>query len=64
MKTRRFEFTKGTSNKFWQVTMRSNGALIQWGKIDGHTSQQTIGHKEAHKRVAQKLGKGYREIKP
>jgi predicted DNA-binding WGR domain protein len=66
--TRHFEFSEGTSNKFWEITMAGTDVKTRYGKI-GTTGQQTLkefgdagaAKKEYDKLVAEKTKKGYVE---
>ena len=65
---RRFEFSEGTSNKFWEIKLQGNAVITRYGKI-GTSGQQTIkdmgtadkANKEYDKLVAEKTKKGYAE---
>jgi uncharacterized protein (TIGR02996 family) len=65
---RYFEFSEGTSNKFWEVSLDGNSVRTRYGKI-GTPGQQTIkdfsskgdAQKELDKLVAEKTKKGYAE---
>jgi len=65
---RRFEFSEGTSNKFWEIKLQGNAVITRYGKI-GTSGQQTIkemgtadkANKEYDKLVAEKTKKGYEE---
>jgi len=65
---RYFEFSEGTSNKFWEVWVEGNKVLTRYGKI-GAGGQTTVkdegspdGAKKLHdKLVKEKTGKGYQE---
>ena len=66
---RRFEFTEGTSNKFWQITVEGTEVTTQWGRIgtDGQTKVKDLGSeekadKEADKQINAKTKKGYTEV--
>jgi predicted DNA-binding WGR domain protein len=62
----RFEFTQGTSSKFWEVSHRGTKVTVRWGKI-GTTGQSKVktfanalkaGEFQA-KLVREKIGKSY-----
>jgi predicted DNA-binding WGR domain protein len=65
---RYFEFSEGTSNKFWEITMTGNAVKTRYGKI-GTPGQQTLkefgdkaaAQKEYDKLVHEKTKKGYEE---
>ncbi|MBN1610607.1 MAG: WGR and DUF4132 domain-containing protein [Polyangiaceae bacterium] len=66
---RRFEFSKGSSNKFWQVEQRGASLVIQWGKIGTNGQSQTKefagdakAKSETDKLIAEKKKKGYVEV--
>src|SRR3954469_22624838 len=68
---RRFEFTEGSSNKFWQVQQQGASLLLQWGKIGTNGQSQTKdfagdakAKSEADKLIAEKKKKGYVEVTP
>lgn len=65
---RRFEFSEGSSNKFWQVNQKGASLEIQWGKIGTNGQSQTKdfatdgqAKSEADKLIAEKKKKGYVE---
>lgn len=65
---RRFEFSEGTSNKFWEVWTEGNLLYTHYGRIgsEGQTTQKTFAdeaaaRKEHDKLVREKTGKGYKE---
>lgn len=68
MAKRYFEFSEGTSNKFWEVWVDGNAVLTRYGKI-GAGGQTTVkdegspeGAQKLHdKLVREKTGKGYAE---
>jgi uncharacterized protein (TIGR02996 family) len=62
----RYEFSEGTSNKFWEITLEGTSFSTRYGKIgtDGQSTTKTFASpaeaKKAHdKLVAEKVGKGY-----
>jgi predicted DNA-binding WGR domain protein len=65
---RHFEFSEGTSNKFWEITMSGTDVKTRYGKI-GTPGQQTLkefgdaaaAKKEYDKLVHEKTKKGYEE---
>lgn len=68
---RRFEFSEGTSNKFWQITQEGTDLHIQWGRIGTAGQSQTKAHAsesaakaEHDKLIAEKTKKGYAEVSP
>jgi DNA ligase-1 len=69
--TRRFEFSEGTSNKFWEVQVQGSAVTVRYGRIgsQGQTNTKSFADeaaaaKHAEKLVAEKPGKGYHEIGP
>jgi predicted DNA-binding WGR domain protein len=66
---RRFEFSEGTSNKFWEVWVEGTQLMTKYGKI-GSSGSQTVKDfgtdekvtKEYDKIVAEKTKKGYEEV--
>src|SRR5688572_33419399 len=68
MTTRRFEFSEGTSNKFWTITLDGSSHSVNYGRIGtaGQTQTAEFGseaeaRKSYDKLVAEKLKKGYVE---
>jgi predicted DNA-binding WGR domain protein len=66
---RRFEMKKGSSNKFWEVSVDGRKLSVHFGRI-GSTGQlqakelpsATTAKAEHDRLVAEKLKKGYREV--
>ncbi len=66
---RRFEFSEGSSNKFWMVWLEGTQLMTKYGKI-GAAGSQTVKdfgtaekvQKEYDKIVAEKTKKGYEEV--
>jgi uncharacterized protein (TIGR02996 family) len=68
MAKRYFEFSEGTSNKFWEVWVDGNNVLTRYGKIgaNGQTTTKDQGSPESaqqlhDKLIREKTGKGYQE---
>ena len=67
----RYEFSEGTSNKFWEIRLEGSAFVTRYGKI-GTPGQQTLkefgdaaaAKKEYDKLVAEKTKKGYEETTP
>lgn len=66
---RRFEFSEGTSNKFYEIAQDGKNVIRTYGKIgtDGKTQTDTFPSDDAAKAevaklIAEKVGKGYKEI--
>lgn len=66
---RRFEFSDGKSNKFWEIEVEGSGFTTRHGRIgtDGRTttkeySSAALADKRAASAIASKLGKGYVEV--
>lgn len=65
----RYEFSDGTSNKFWAITLAGKSFTTTYGKI-GSAGQQTVKQlataaeatREHNKLVAEKLRKGYKLV--
>ena len=65
---RYFEFSEGSSNKFWEITLAGTDVKTRYGKI-GTPGQQTLkefgdaagAKKEYDKLIAEKTKKGYEE---
>jgi uncharacterized protein (TIGR02996 family) len=69
MSTVRYEFSEGTSNKFWEITLSDKSFTTKFGKIgaNGQTTIKNFGSpaeakKEHDKLVAEKVKKGYKPI--
>jgi predicted DNA-binding WGR domain protein len=65
---RRFEYSEGTSNKFWEVTVEKVSVTVCFGRIGTAGQTQTkqfadlaAAVKHANKLIEQKLAKGYAE---
>ena len=65
---RYFEFTGGTSNKFWEVSLSGNDLTTRWGRIGTAGQSKTksfsdaaAAAKQAAKLVEEKAGEGYVE---
>ena len=64
-----FEFSEGTSNKFWRIQLAGDSFTVQYGRIgtQGQEQTKTFGdaakaQKEYDKLVAEKVKKGYTEV--
>ena len=62
----RYEFSEGTSNKFWEITLEGSSFTTRWGRIgtEGQTKTQSFdspaeAKKESEKLIASKEKKGY-----
>lgn len=69
MSTVRYEFSEGTSNKFWEITLTDASFTTKFGKIgaNGQTTIKKFGSaadakKEHDKLVAEKVKKGYKPV--
>jgi predicted DNA-binding WGR domain protein/DNA polymerase III delta prime subunit len=67
---RRFEFTRGRSNKFWEITLAGTQHTVRFGRIGtkGQTVTKTFEDAAAARRDCQRLirskqAKGYRETR-
>ncbi len=65
---RHFEFSEGSSNKFWEIDLQGDSFTVRWGKIGTAGQSQTKSFAndakaqvEHDKLIAEKLGKGYQE---
>jgi uncharacterized protein (TIGR02996 family) len=65
----RYEFSEGTSNKFWEIELAGTKYTAKWGKIGGSTSMSTkdcgspaAAQKAYDKLIAEKTGKGYQLV--
>ncbi len=66
---RRFEFSEGKSNKFWEIERQGDSIVTVWGRIGskGQTKTKTFADagkaKQAiEKMISDKTGKGYEEV--
>ncbi|HOX42964.1 MAG TPA: WGR domain-containing protein [Myxococcota bacterium] len=66
---RRFEFSDGSSNKFWEIELDGKSFTVRYGRIgaDGQTQEKSFptpekAKAEHDKLVREKLGKGYQEV--
>jgi len=66
---RRFEFSEGTSNKFWEIATNGLEVTVKFGRIgtQGQASVKSFSDadeaaKHVAKLVKEKLGKGYQEV--
>jgi predicted DNA-binding WGR domain protein len=69
MPVRRFEYTHGSSNKFWEIEQVDDVIRVRWGRIGaaGQTLNQVCAsvhsaRLQMQKKISSKLGKGYVEI--
>jgi DNA ligase-1 len=67
--TRRFEFSEGNSNKFWEVSVQGTEVTVRYGRIgsQGQTNMKSFpdeaaAAKQAEKLIKEKTGKGYQEV--
>jgi DNA ligase-1 len=67
---RRFEFSDGKSNKFWEIAMGGKEVTVRFGRIgtDGQTQTKSFpdegkAAKHAEKLIEEKTDKGYKEVK-
>ncbi|GMU55010.1 MAG: hypothetical protein AMXMBFR33_41560 [Candidatus Xenobia bacterium] len=65
---RHFEFSEGSSNKFWEIDLQGDSFVVRWGKIGTAGQSQTKSFAsearaqlEHDKLIAEKVGKGYQE---
>ncbi|WP_224363167.1 WGR and DUF4132 domain-containing protein [Hyalangium versicolor] len=66
---RRFEFTEGSSKKFWEIDLQDTGFTVRWGRMgtQGQSQQKSFANAlkaqaEHDKLVAEKQKKGYTEV--
>ncbi len=66
---KRFEYTQGTSNKFWSIDLDGNSHTVIYGRIGnpGRTLTKKFTNKHEAKKsylnlIGQKLVKGYEQI--
>jgi predicted DNA-binding WGR domain protein len=67
--TRRFEFSEGSSNKFWEIRVEGKSHTVRFGRIgsDGQTKTKDFAsaataQADADKLIAEKTKKGYEEV--
>ena len=66
--TRRFEFTGGISNKFWEITLAGTQHTVRFGRIGtrGQTvtktfEDATMARRDCDRLIRSKVAKGYQE---
>lgn len=66
---RRFEYSEGTSHKFWEIEIADGTVTTRWGRIGsaGQSKTRDLGgseaaEREARKQIASKTRKGYAEV--
>lgn len=66
---RRLEFSEGSSNKFWEVALQGCDQTVRYGRLGtaGQAKTKTFSsiteaQRDTDKAIAEKLGKGYREV--
>jgi DNA ligase 1 len=67
--TRRFEFSEGASNKFWEVATQGTEVTVRYGRV-GSQGQSNVksfpdeaaAARHVEKLVQEKTGKGYQEV--
>ena len=66
---RRFEFVEGSSNKFWEVAASGNTLTVRFGRVVSKSQEKSktfatpeLAQKELDKLIAEKLGRGYKEV--
>jgi predicted DNA-binding WGR domain protein len=67
---RRFVFIGGGSDKFWEVAVNGSAVVVRFGRngTNGQSESTTLGNadaaaKHAEKKIAEKVRKGYVEVK-
>ncbi len=65
---RRFEFKRGASNKFWEISLEGKSFAVRYGRIGTEGQSQTKTYsdeeragRESEKLIQEKLKKGYKE---
>jgi predicted DNA-binding WGR domain protein len=68
---RRFEFSDGSSNKFWEIELDGKAFTVRYGRMgtNGQTQEKSFptpekAQAEHDKLIREKVGKGYAEVKP
>jgi len=67
---RRFEFSEGNSNKFWEIAVNGSEVVVRFGRM-GAQGQSNVksfpgeaaAAKHAEKLIQEKTSKGYLEVK-
>ncbi len=66
---RRFEFSEGHSDKFWEIAVQGTEVTVRFGRIGTHGQvhaksfpDDAAAAKHAEKMIQQKVGKGYRPV--
>src|SRR5687767_8624506 len=66
----RYEFTEGTSRKFWDVSLRGKQLIVRWGRIDTQGQSKVFefptaaaARQKQSTLIREKTGKGYRPAK-
>jgi predicted DNA-binding WGR domain protein len=69
MSHREFQFSEGSSNKFWAIEVNGKSQTVNYGRVgtNGQTQTKEFGSeaeaiKASDKLIAEKLKKGYREV--
>ncbi len=69
MKIREFQFSEGTSNKFWRIEVKDNAFTVVYGRVGTGGQTQTKefdsnaeATKAADKLISEKVKKGYAEV--
>lgn len=69
MNRREFQFSEGSSNKFWSIELRELSFIVHYGRVGTHgqSQEKTFGtadaaKKEHDKLIAEKTKKGYAEV--
>lgn len=69
MNRREFQYSEGSSNKFWSIELRDQSFIVHYGKIGTHGQAQEktfatadAAKKEHDKLIAEKTKKGYVEV--
>ena len=67
---RRFEFSEGNSNRFWELSVNGTEVTVRFGRIGAQGQTQTksfaddaAAAKHAEKLIQEKIGKGYVEVR-
>lgn len=65
----RFEFSEGSSNKFWQITVEGTSVVVEYGRI-GNRAQSNVktfdteqkAQHEMQSMISKKVSKGYKKV--
>ena len=66
---RRFEFSEGSSNKFWEITVTGADVTVHFGRIGSYGQGESkafadcaSAQEHAESKIREKISKGYVEV--